>query len=307
MPDFSQTERKILDTLKTSNDFMYQNERYQLLEFDKPTTSSGEPKTDIYILSKKNNGEIFEFKISVKQSNADFLENKISEGRAIELFGTNWQEIIKSLTNSVKNDFTNQKLIYKKAQGKTEEGVFTLGWKFEILNKTAKNRSAELPSEILREVLTGENLNSSKKDAFIKKKVVPNSGVANFILPNAENINLTNINTIMSNILTVDEYINNPLNKVYCACKALNYRSKYKKNGKMPYSPKWDGDRPLCVYIHWFESNSQLYHEFCFDNPLRVKGNQVAENLKKALKNLNINTTDNINQNNINNCSIVYS
>ncbi|MDD3856254.1 hypothetical protein [Sulfurimonas sp.] len=210
MPDFSQTERKILDTLKTSNDFMYQNERYQLLEFDKPTTSSGEPKTDIYILSKKNNGEIFEFKISVKQSNADFLENKISEGRAIELFGTNWQEIIKSLTNSVKNDFTNQKLIYKKAQGKTEEGVFTLGWKFEILNKSAQNRSAELPNTILREVLTGRNLNQNKRNAFINKKIVPNSGVANFLLANAEQIDLTSLDTIMSSISIIDAYVNNP-------------------------------------------------------------------------------------------------
>ncbi|MDD3856255.1 MAG: hypothetical protein PHI21_11280 [Sulfurimonas sp.] len=75
----------------------------------------------------------------------------------------------------------------------------------------------------------------------------------------------------------------------------------------MLYSPKWDGDRPLSVHVHWFESNCQLYHEFCFGNPLKVKGNKVAENLKKALKNLNINTTDDINRNNINDYSIVYS
>ena len=113
MPNFSKTEKIILDTLKKNTHFNYQNNLYQLIEVDKPTTSAGEPKTDIYILSKTANGENIEFKISVKQSNADFLENKISAERASELFGTNWQERIKSLTNSVRSDFTNQKLIYK--------------------------------------------------------------------------------------------------------------------------------------------------------------------------------------------------
>lgn len=300
MPNFSKTEKIILDTLKKNTHFNYQNNLYQLIEVDKPTTSAGEPKTDIYILSKTANGENIEFKISVKQSNADFLENKISAERASELFGTNWQERIKSLTNSVRSDFTNQKLIYKQKNKKTEAGVFTLGWKFEILNKSAKNRSSELPNEILREVLTGENLNQSKKDASINTKIVPHSGVANFILPNAENIDLTNITAIMDNIIKIDDYINIPSNKVYFACKALNYRSKY-----TPF-PKWDGDRPLSVYIRWFENNNKLCHEFCFDNPLNKKGNAVAEDLKTALTSLNITTTDDINPHNMDNYSIVF-
>lgn len=301
MPDFSQTERTIIDTLIASTNFIYRDDRYELLECDKPTTSKGEPKTDIYIqVQKESTQEIFEFKISVKQSNADFLENKISAERALELFGTNWKDIIMELTNSVRADFVNQKLIYKRPQGQTEEGVFTLGWKFEILNKSARNRSGILPTEILREVLTGENLNQNKRDAFINGVVIENSGVANFILPNADTIDLSNLNEIMQNIITIDEYISNPSNQVYFACKALNYRSKY-----IP-SPKWDGDRPLCVYIHWFENNSKLCYEFCFDNPLLTKGNLVARNLQSALNNLNINTTDDINQINTNHYSIVH-
>lgn len=35
-----------------------------------------------------------EFKISVKQNNADFLENKISLDRAIEILGSDAQSII---------------------------------------------------------------------------------------------------------------------------------------------------------------------------------------------------------------------
>ncbi|MDO8452953.1 MAG: hypothetical protein Q7S59_00110 [Sulfurimonas sp.] len=299
MPNFSKTEKIILDTLKKNAYFNYEGNPYRLIKFDKPTTSTGEPKTDIYILSKTVHGKNFEFKISVKQSNADFLENKINAERASKLFGTKWQELIKSLTNSVKNDFTSQKLIYKAKQGKTEEGVFTLGWKFEILNKSATNRSAELPKEILREVLTGENLNSTKKNAFIKGETIQNSGVANFILPNAEHIDLTNLNAIMGNIITIDKYINNPINKVYFACKALNYRSKYKP------SPKWDGDRPLSVYVNWFEDNNKLHHKFCFDNPLNKKGNAVAKDLQAALASLNIVTTDDINCSNISDYSIV--
>jgi len=88
MPDFSQTERIIIETLRASTNFIYRNDTYELLEFDKPTTSTGEPKTDIYIQAQKESTqEIFEFKISVKQRNADFLENRISAERALIFFG----------------------------------------------------------------------------------------------------------------------------------------------------------------------------------------------------------------------------
>ncbi len=302
MPDFSQTERIIIETLRASTNFIYRNDTYELLEFDKPTTSTGEPKTDIYIQAQKESTqEIFEFKISVKQRNADFLENRISAERALIFFGENWKDIIRELTNSVRANFVNQKLIYKRAQGKIAKGVFTLGWRFDILNKSARNRSGILPNEMLREVLTGENLNQNKRDAFINRVVRDNSGVANFILPNADTIDLSNLNEIMQNIITIDEYISNPSNQVYFACKALNYRSKHTP------SPKWDGDRPLCVYIHWFENNGKLCYEFCFDNPLLTKGNIVAQNLQSALNNLNINTTDGIYQTNTSNYSTIVN
>ena len=306
MPSFSQTEKTIINTLKNNSSFTYNNQKYKLLEFDKPTTSLGEPKTDIYILAQDSNKNHFEFKISVKQSNADFLENKMKAERAKEIFGLDWKNIITLLTDSVRNDFINQPLIFKVKQGKTEEGVFTLGWKFEILNKSASNRSAELPNELLREVLTGENLNKDKRDAFINGEIIQNSGVSNFILNNAENIDLTNLDLIMSKLLTIDEYINNPMNKVYFACKALNYRTKYIKKDTSDFSHKWDGDRPLCVYINWFENNGKLDYEFCFNNPLTMKGNAVASNLKNALDILNISNTDDINETNLNNFSLVY-
>lgn len=305
MPEFSKTEKDIIATLNKNSKFSYQDIEYTIIKFDKPTTPKGEPKTDIYILVKDSNNNHLEFKISVKQSNADFLENKMKAERALDIFGINWKEDIKILTKSVSNDFINQKLIYKVKDGKTEEGVFTLGWKFEILNKSASKRSGKLHHKLLREVMSGENLPEDKKNACIKGEIVKDSGISNFILEKADTIDLTNINLIMNNLISIDDYINLPTSQIYFACKALNYRTKYIKSNSTNFSHKWDGDRPLSVYIDWNIVNNKLSHNVCFDDPLIKKGNEVAKKLKDCLSTLNITTTDNINSNNLIDYSIV--
>lgn len=58
--------------------FTYEQANYSVLKCDKPTSSKGECKTDVYVLAQDDLGNQKEFKISVKQNNADFLEIKLA-------------------------------------------------------------------------------------------------------------------------------------------------------------------------------------------------------------------------------------
>ncbi len=100
--NFTESERKIIQMGKESKLFNYNNNSYEILKIGKPVTGSGEPKTDIYILAEnKLSNELTEFKISFKQDNADFLENKIKQARAMQIFGQNWSDIISRSTLSL--------------------------------------------------------------------------------------------------------------------------------------------------------------------------------------------------------------
>ena len=74
-------------------------------------------------------------------------------------------------------------------------------------------------------------------------------------------------------MITVDDYVDsNPT--VYFACKALKYRT---------YHHKYDGNRLLAVYIEWNVHDGKLAPALIYDNPLNVKGDAVAEKLKKSM------------------------
>jgi len=297
MPSFSQTEQAIITTLSKNNNFIYNGIIYEIKKFGKPTTRTGEPKTDIYILAE-NDLNILEFKISVKQSNADFLENKMRAERAKEIFGDTWKKDIIELTKNLEDNFLSKQVIYKEKVSRTEKGCLTLGWKFEILNKPGGDLSGKVPKSLLEEVITGKNLSLDKKNAMVDGKVIKNSGIANYILLDAELLNLEDLNLVINSIIPVKDYIDSSSSDIYFACKALNYRTMYLKNGATTYSHKWDGNRPLSVYVDWKNLNGQLCYEICFDNPLVTKGNEVAKKLSKVLSELNIKTTDDISKNN---------
>ena len=102
MSNFGKTERKIKDLFLSEKKFTYEQANYSVLKCDKPTSSKGECKTDVYVLAQDDLGNQKEFKISVKQNNADFLENKISLDRAIEILGSDAQSIIERSIAKIK-------------------------------------------------------------------------------------------------------------------------------------------------------------------------------------------------------------
>ena len=228
-----------------------------------------------------------EIKISYKKENADFLENKMNAYRAKQLFGENWAEIIEQSTTAISERFEERMLIYKNKFKRTEKGAITLGWKFELLNKSSGDLSGKmyLTEKQIIDVYAGSNLDEDKRNAMIEGKVIENSGVANYILMNE---NIHSAQDVIDKMVLIEDYVRMHPN-IYFACKALNYRT---------FTQKWDGDRPLSVQVNWNEKKNKLVPEIVYNKPLIVKGNEVAGRLIQYMEKLNIKTTDDIDESN---------
>lgn len=315
MPQFSKTEKQIIDIFNKNKEFTYNKTNYKLKVIDKPKCKGGEPKTDIYILLDEN-GKDKEIKISVKQTNADFLENKMSEERAEQVFGSEWKKIISNSLLLIKDKFEAKKLIYKDHSGKTAKGCFTLGWKYEMLNKKSGELSEDISKvlpkelssyEVLKECLMGNKLDCSKKNSIVSGKMVINSGVATSMLTVDNKKPFKSVTEILDNLQTIDEYIEKN-NGIYFACKALNFRTmKWDKKVFVEFINKWDGDRPLSLFVDWKVNNGKLDYELVYNKPLITKGNSVACKLKVSLQELNIKSSDDINITNVESQSIIQT
>jgi hypothetical protein len=295
---FSDAERHVVNIFTLDNTFTYNNVKYNINIVDKPTCSKGEPKTDIYVGATSETSIYHEFKISFKKENADFLENKTNATRAEQLLGSNWSNIISNATISLYDNFHSRPLIYKSRFSRTNPGSITLGWKFEILNK----KSGELSSDIklnlnqLKDVYSGINLSVDKRNAIVNNQVIANSGIANFILFENASMSVVTVQDVIDSLIPISDYVRDN-SDVYFACKALNYRT---------YKDKFDGNRPLAVYVDWFVRNNKLAYEIKFDTPLQQGGNLICANLKKALLELNVKTTDDLNSSNVEDPTIIY-
>lgn len=278
MPDFVNSEHCIEKLFPIGSRFSFEGKEYEVILSGKPRPSHGECKTDIYIKGVTSDGEVKEIKISIKQKNADFLENKMSLKRAYEILGKDASNIIKQCIVSIEGCFRDDYLICFERNGKTEAHTIKLGWKFELLNKCGGKKSGiiELTESQKYDVFAGINLSDDKKNSCIRNTVIANSGVADYLLEvtSGENISKEDCLEMMQ---PIGEYANSQ--NIYFACKALNYR--YDKD-------KWDGPRPLSVYVNWFIDNEKLNGQLVFDSPLEHEGHEIGNNLKLLLKKLQI-------------------
>jgi hypothetical protein len=277
MSKHGETERFIVKLFEDSKEFVFDGEKLKILKIGKPSPARGECKTDVYILAINENLEEKEIKISIKQSDADFLENKMSLERAIEIFGIEAKSILIESIKSVEDTFSKDFLVYFKKHIRTEEKCIKIGWKFELINKSGVNRSGKI--ELTREqkinVYAGSNLSKEKKDSKVKGEVIIDSGVANYILE-VENCN-NNLSYYINNLLPIEEYAEKQ--NIYFACKAINYRAQ---------KDKWDGNRPLSVYIDWRLEDGVVKADFVMDKPLEIKADKIGFNIRKILQELNI-------------------
>lgn len=237
-------EKRIINLLSNSL-VNWKNELHKIMICEKPKYSCGEGKTDIYALL--DNEE--EIKISLKQNNADFIENKVSATRAERIFGNEWDKIITSTALSLRSRFEEKQIYYPEKRGRIEKGSYTIGWRLDITNKKSGNLSVpfSLTSKQKEEIIYGTSLDENKRNAIVNGKKVPNCGVANYIL--LEGYEFSTPQEIINNLLTIENYSI----PYYASFKAVNYRSETKQI---------DGNRPLAVYIDW---NTK---EIIFSNPL---------------------------------------
>lgn len=288
---FSKNELQIAKTLFKGTIFNFNGEQLTVQKVAKPQVPSGECKTDIYIEALNRHGETREFKISYKQENAEFIENKMKASRAESILGSNWKSIIESGTKKLKSKFESRAIIIKKGQ---RDGSITLGWKYELLDLKSGELSSklDLSEDQIRDIYSGENLPEEKRNAEVDGIKIKNSGVANYMLRTDV---LNNPQHIINNLQTIEDYVKmHP--DVYFACKALNYRT---------FKKKFDGDRPLAVQIDWENRDGILVPKYNYSDPLTRKGKEICQNLLTTLDSLGITDTNGINSTNFLNQELV--
>lgn len=281
MPKFSQVEKIILNKLQPSNTFIFKSNKYLIIESGKPSPSKGECKTDLYVRAHnlvKN--EVTEFKVSIKLDTAEFIENKTSLERAKQILGPNASQIISEASKSINYKFDKVDLVKRKVDS---SHTLLIGWKFEIFFNTVRKLSVQPNLTITQkeELLSGKNIDADKKNSFVNGSRVINSGIANTFLEISSDLNLVSDMTLQK-IIDKFESITSVVNRknINFGFTALNYRTN--KN-------KWDGNRPLAVWVDWNVKNGKLYGNLNYDSPLEKKGNEIGKKIQLLLKNNSIN------------------
>lgn len=283
MVKYIDTEAEIINLFPKGKSFIYNNDKYTVNCCVKPRPSHGECKTDVYLsLTRDSDNQEIIYKISIKQDNADFLENKMSYDRAIEIFGHDATKIMKDAIKTIEASFKNDYLVYFSKYGKTEANTIKIGWKFELTNKISGNKSGKLnlTEKQIIDIYSGTNLSIDKKNSFVDGKQISNSGVANYMLIVTGN-KFKNPEDCLSALVPIEDFVKDK--EVYFACKAVNYRAS--KN-------KWDGDRPLSVWVDWSLKDGKLYGELNFSSPLQTKANVIGTNICAILADLKINNSN---------------
>lgn len=282
---FVKTEKGILGLSKKGALFTYNGSQFRITKSGKPMpTDRGECKTDVYIEAENiRNNTKHEFKISIKQSNAHFLENKMTKERALQIFGKEFSEIIQKSILKLKTHFESEDLIFYEQKGNTQAKSIKMGWRFELflIKQGNKSELMELTDIQKLDVFAGTNLSVEKKNSRVADEVIVNSGIANFVLVVDETIQLgNNLNEYIQLLKPIEEYAHET--PIYFGCKALNYRAS--KKGRI----KWEGDRSLCVFVDWSLNGNKLQGKLIYSKPLEITGHQVGEQLSESLKTIGI-------------------
>lgn len=150
-----------------------------------------------------------------------------------------------------------------------------------------------LNREQIIDVYAGTNLTEEKKNAIVDNKEIYNSGIANFIL--FEDAPIATAQDAINSLIPIHDYVDQHPD-IYFACKALNYRT---------FVNKYDGNRPLAVYVKWFVENQKLDYKLCFNSPL-TPANGVYQDLKNALNLLKVKNTADLNEFNVKDITKIY-
>jgi hypothetical protein len=288
--NYTLLETTIIDIIVREGSFTYQGQTYNVIKVGKPRpqVGAGEPKTDVYILADSN-GVQKEFKISVKSRRTnEFQENKVNAERAESFFGEDYEEIIEHTTRSIEDKFTKQPLLYASGKHPTKPNSVTLGWKLEIADKPRRlSAPLQLSEQQIRDfVYKGVNLPANKRNAVVNREVIPNSGVAEFMLY-TEIDEIQTTADIFEHIQLIDEV---ELQPTYLIFTANNYRTEENSS---------DGARPLAVRVNWEVVNNKLAHSISFDRPLSRTGRDLVPSLQATFRQIGKEHPSQLSENNL--------
>jgi len=282
--EYSKTEDRIINLFEESKEFNYQGNIYKVLNVGKPKISGGgEPKTDVYVLTRNvSSYKEKEFKISVKQDDADFLENKLSLERATQIFGPDVKNRIIEWVNSVKEDFYDDFIISFKKQNKTAKGL-KIGWRFDLTkkpkSKTKRSRLLQMTNSQKIDVFSGTTLNDIKKNARVNEVEIKDSGVPNLFLSVKKKDE--SLDFYIKKLIPIQEFAIK--DDIYFAFRAVNY---------LVEKDKYEKSRYLAVSIKWHLINNKINSQFIMNKPLEIKSNEVGENIKDILRKIKIDSNN---------------
>ncbi|MHC0038587.1 hypothetical protein [Pseudoneobacillus sp. C159] len=271
MPKYKDLEAKIIQVIRRDGEFRFGNRVWRVIEVDSPRPSSGECKTDVYVLAESN-GESKEFKISVKtRTTNEFQENKIKSERAESIFGIHYQDIIERAARSIEDRFYSQPLVFAVKSRRTDPNSITMGWKLEITSKPRPlGVRVPLSDEEIREfVYKGSNLPSRLKDAYVNGRIVRNSGVAEYMVY-LDLYDFQTANEVMNHIQDIDTA---KFPDMYIAFTANNFCTN--KEVRESSARSTDNKRDLAVRVEYFLHNGKLDRHIHFDHPLELTGFDV--------------------------------
>lgn len=260
--DCLELERKIIEMFKNVGSVIWNNQERKILSVAKPivTSGGGECKTDVYI--QLDNQE--EIKISIKKTNADFLENKITAERAESLFGKDYKEFFQKSMIPIQDKFIKKQKYFPEKTGRIEANSYTLGWRIDIIDKLSGELCVplQIPKETLLHIISGDNLPDLKKHCSVNGTVVKNSGIANYFL---QTDNPSSAQEVLDNLIHIEDYNSN----VYLTFRAVNFR---KNSGRCE-------SRHLGVYVTWENGEPECH----FDNPLGYTSTMIRNKYKGVL------------------------
>lgn len=255
---------------------MWQGRLFNVVRAYKPQVARGECRTDIYVaLTNDINSESAHIKISVKQSNAEFLVNKMTPDNAQEILGEHWEQILIDSIAPIKTAFLGKTILFH-----NQDINLTMGWKLEIANKprTLSSPLALSNQEIKDFIYRGTQQAPLKKHAYVNGCTIENSGIADYLLEGVVEDFQTADDAIQGLIYLTDPDYTPPTPHLIFT--ANNYR--LLRNST-------DGNRHIAVGIKWqYAGHNKLRAEFLFHSPFAYRSNDLKVFADAALQSIGI-------------------
>lgn len=275
--DNKKTEEQLVKLFPPGEIINHNGETFMVEHSDKPIPqkgkggTGGEGKTDAFIrLRNLDTGEPKDIKISSKQHNADFIENKMKRVRSEQVFGEQglgkFQNELNELASSI-----------LESDEPINDNAIKLGFRVDITNKPKGPYCIELnlTDEEKKEFYAGGNLEQRKLDSEVGGEVVEGSGEANYMLI-GDYDEFEKPEDILDNLESIDDYIQKESTKFYLSLGAVNYR----KGGKM------DSSRPIAIGFayEYNDENGQIDYKLDYDDPLSKDSRQVLAEMPESIR-----------------------